>query len=221
MTQRKPLDNPCLSDETIACWVQGFLPSAAQEKTGQHLKSCASCRELVAVCARVAEEQKSGLSPAPAAFTQSAKDLVGAKSGQNLLDVIVSVSGQAVAAVETTGKILFAPWLPALHPLRGADQSAMNTVVIEKIYKRVHIHLEVSGGKSGSYTAALTLRRSRFGKPLPDVRVILYQDRQELESYLTREGRVSFERLTLGLYRLKILGLERKPQYLSLRLRAL
>jgi hypothetical protein len=219
MTKNKfPQNHSCLSDETAACRVAGLLPVEAKEKIERHLASCASCRELVAVCSRVAKEQNSGMSPAPAALIKSAKALIGQRAGPNLMDVVVRISGHAFAAAETTGEILFAPWLPAVNPLRGRAADAVNVLVVEKVYKRFRVRVEVSGEKSGGYAAILTLCDARSGQAVPNIRVTLYEGEQELESDVTRDGHVSFERLTARRYRFEILGLEEKPEYLSLQL---
>jgi hypothetical protein len=206
----------CLSDETVACWVEGLLSAGDQVKGENHARVCPVCREILDVALAVAEGQKVSVSAAPGSYAKTAKALVKERWGEKIMDVVVRLTGHAFTAVETSARILSAPWLPALDPLRAVDNNPLNLIVLEKDDPRLRCRLEIGQEDTGSHSAALLIRDARRGKAIDGLRVILYQGDEELESQMTREGRVSFKNLPPVKYRIEILRLKGGAAVLSL-----
>lgn len=194
----------CLSDEDIACWQSGLVPSGQSVRIGGHLKECARCRGLVAALAAVAVQQEGeGVVQAPAQLTERARNLMQGSGLERIMDAAVTIADGLYRSVETTGQVLFAPWLPAAVALRGPEALAGGTIVLEATRGTTRCRLELSRQDGGRHNVSAVLHDVKLGRPVNGVQCVLYLDEAEVESQTVREGRALFEDLLPGHYRME------------------
>lgn len=196
----------CLADEMIAQWVRGLASADEQALIQAHLEKCPVCRELVDTALAV-EHPSPDESPhqAPEALTARARQLVGRTWETRIADIVLKITGGIYSAVETTGKVLYAPWLPLAEPLRGEGAAMPSVVVVETIYKHLRCRIETSCVRGGHHAIHASFKDLGNDAPVNRIAVILFLNEEEIESQTSSKGMVHFEDLLPGAYRLELI----------------
>ena len=118
----KPKDK-CLSDDEIACFVDGLAEPGLRKRVEDHLAHCSLCLHNVAELKRlVAPEGLSGLALPARARARAESIIADALRGVPQFDVVLALKSGICRLLETTGDLVAAGG-PAAVPVRGGMPS--------------------------------------------------------------------------------------------------
>ena len=114
----------CLSDETMAAYVDGRLEAADRSAVETHLVHCHRCLDQVALLKRVINQEGAlaGLE-VPEAVLARAEALIAERFGRRpaLMDLAVRIAGNLVEVLRTTGEVLTPRATPEGRPCPCAE----------------------------------------------------------------------------------------------------
>ncbi len=197
--------NPtCLSDETIAEFVDGLLTGKESAAVEDHLSVCLSCQELVSAHQSVRQRQESGeMMDVPTEMMQNAKNLIREKN-EDVLELLVRFSENMFEAIRTTGEVLWGPGVQSDYVLRADTAGPAQVLVVQKDFAAFRVEATVSREENDLHNVFVRLH-SKSQKPFSaSTNVSLWQDRNELESHPVSRGEISFRKIKPGAYHLRI-----------------
>ncbi|MBL8012918.1 MAG: hypothetical protein JNN05_03635, partial [Candidatus Omnitrophica bacterium] len=187
----------CLSDETLTLWTQGLLSPQERAVVEAHAHGCAVCRELLQTLMDVnADERTEMATPRP--LIASARELIKQAWENHIGSILLRISEGAYSAAQTTGRILFAPWMEPHKVLRSDGNANPSTVVIETAYRNMRCVVESSRTPNGCHTLKAEFTTVDANQPIDPTLFILYEDNEEIESQMSSAGTVVFEDLPPG-----------------------
>lgn len=196
-------NSECLSDEVLTLWVERLLPLNDKVNVDNHLAGCAVCREILATIEEVKRASvKRGEPFVPDQFSHSARQIIKGAWETQITSVLLRITDGFYSAVETTGRVLLAPWLQPSVSLRADEQIRPSSVVVETIYKHLRCTVESSRTMEGRHTLEATFHAVNTELPIDPTVFYLFDGNEEIESQLSLEGKVAFEDLPPGSYRL-------------------
>ncbi len=192
----------CPDEESLAVYLSGNLTEEAKEGLEVHLAECSFCvDELVAVHKAM---QDAGTETLPRQLMERVMALFPQLQGeQDFLDLEVRLAGASLELVSTTGR-----WIDMLGTepvaVRGRSESCETGLLqVETEMGRFNIAVDVERVESGLCDVVVGIKGEE-GKPVDGVRVGLVSGVRELASYLTRQGKAVFDRVSQGKYNLPI-----------------
>jgi len=124
----------------------------------------------------------------------------------SILDVVVAIRQEALALLRTTAKVMLDKEIVPLPVLRGRGITEFKEeLILVKDLAGVKITLYIEKKDKNKVRIKVILADRKNRRLLGDLRISLFRDNTELESYAVRSGMVIFEGLTLGIYTLEIL----------------
>ncbi len=195
-------DHP--GEEELAGLRGNTLAAAEKEAVIAHLLACARCAERFAL----ALESESLAAPVPRDLLRKALRTLKPQDSLGILEIVLEIKGRMMELVRSSGDVVFGQELipaPVLRARRLSDFT--DEVVILRDFERVRVEVKVEN-KGGRFCAmAVQVSDKRSGSLLKDVRVSLLREETELESYAGQAGRVVFEHVDFGTYRLVVTAL--------------
>jgi hypothetical protein len=209
----------CLSDEMVECWVQNMLPAQEQAAIGRHLDQCPDCRTLVRLFREVtAGYEAEGCRTIPLALDQQVRKTVREGWEMQVMNIVIKIVSGAYSACQTTGDVLYAPWMPSTALLRAGKTTQPGSIVVEKVFGSIRCRVEVDHGPGGHHRISVVLYDLARNLPLAQTQTLLFMDEVEVESQLTVDGRCVFEDLRPGAYRCEFIVLDGTGGHLNLHL---
>lgn len=198
----------CLGTELFSAYLEGSLTEAERESVEDHLAGCRACREELTASTERLSILAQSLRPTPPRSLARALDLgkvVGAKSPQideeGLLEIVVRWARDSLELVRTSGQWSFAT---ASQPVRRGDTPAKTGALqVEKKMGKFGVAVEMRHVERALFR--IIVRVMEAAKPADRIRVSLLSGKRELASFLARQGKVSFDRISIGSYHLVIL----------------
>ena len=204
--KEKPKKNQCPTDEVIASYIDGLLSSQERNVIDQHITLCKSCKEIFSIQAEIANFQKEeGLGFVPDYVTAEAKGLMDEKYGVKVLKLVANFSDKVFETIRTTGEIISGYQLQPAFALRdstSADQ--VKTLGVRKIFDNIRVEIEITRESGALNTIILRIKDNHSEVPIDNLRATLIQDKIELESYITQNGKAIFETIKSGQYLIEI-----------------
>lgn len=199
MTDHRPNNGGCLSDETLTLWTQGLLSPGEQTKVKAHLDTCDVCRDVTLTL----EALKPPISErsVPEAVSSSAREFIARTWEKQIVRIILKMKDGLYTAAQTTGEVLLAPWLPP-PVLTRAPGAGPSSVVVETVYHNLRCLVESSRTGEGRHTFKASFVVIGTDRPIEPSLFILWEGDEEIESQMSHEGKVVFEDLPEGFYRL-------------------
>jgi hypothetical protein len=195
-------------EETLACFLEGRLSEEDAEILKAHLINCPNCSEAFALNLKAdALEDK----PLPQELLTRLKNLLPAQDKASLLEIALQFKDKAIEIINTTGAVLFGQELVPAAVLRSRKiKEFKDEVIILKDFKDITVEIRVENKSGRAFDLRLSVKQKQSQKPLKDLRVTLFKEDLELESYLADSGSVAFEHVLLGKYKIEINSLEAK-----------
>jgi len=192
-------------EEEIASFLEGKLPLERSEELRQHLTCCEDCAEAVGLGLTAKNAPDNEI---PVGLINSVKERLGVKTPQ-ALEVILKLKEKALEIIKASGDILIGQELVPAAVLRSRNIGDFkDEVVILKDFKDIRLQIRVEN-KTGKYFNVNIQAKDKQSKTVvKDLRVTLFKEGVELESYLNDSGSVTFEHVLLGKYRIEIADLE-------------
>ncbi len=195
----------CPSDEKIAEFVEGLLTGQQTRAVERHVEDCPSCQDLAAAQRRAQRRQeKTALSAVPPEVTQRAKDLVPQKSAEKIWNIMVEFSEKIFESIQTTGEILAGPGIKSGYALRDPVGDSTRTLVVRKALASFTVEIAITEDGRDTHNLLLHVQQGAKGSVPSHFRATLSDGQDELESHPILRGKVAFEKIKQGSYRLEI-----------------
>ena len=211
---RKPVKTPCLSEETIACYLDNLLDGSEKEKAERHLAWCEPCLEQVIRYNRIIKEKE--LEKAPARLIKKASKL--AEKEEKNIDIILEFIRDSLQVIKKSFDISILPGELAEVSLRGEKQNVYRGSV--NFAKKINdIVLEIGIERVKKDLANLTIKPlDNNRKIIKGLRFNLFCGRKELASYVVEGEDIIFENLIKEKYSLSVTRKGEKIGELSVKL---
>lgn len=173
----------CPDEETLACFLEGRLPSQESQQLKDHIITCVQCQEIIRLVNAGATE----------------------KNEPVLLEIILAFKDKVIDLIRTSGDVLygqeFAP-LPVLRS-RNIKDFGQEVIIVEDIG---NIKAEIEIENKANYIARITVKLTDIntGKPSEGLRVSLIHAEREVESYIAEAGQAVFDNILADNYSLEI-----------------
>lgn len=197
------IDNVHISEEELACLIEGRLSAEEAQNIEQHLLCCDTCMRLFALSI---ELQKIEPKEVPQALLERVKKLTqDSINGEGLLEIVLRLKGRMFELLSSTGDILVGDEFLPVPVLRSRSiRDFRDRVIILKDLKDIRIEIKVESKRDEEFNLHVLVKEKYSQKPLKDVRISLSRDDQELESYVVDAGSIIFEHLLAGRYNVAI-----------------
>jgi len=208
LSQQPMLDEAHPEDELLACFMEGSLSEAESARIKRHLISCGGCAQKISLQLKV--DPGEGIN-APESLINNAKSLVSGGSGILPLEIVFKLKDNLLELINTTGDILFGQELmPALVLRSRKIKDFKDEVTILKDFKDVRVEIKLVNRQAKAFDLTVLVKEKQTQQVIKDLRITLLKEDLEIESYHTDSGRVVFENILLGRYRVEITGIEAK-----------
>ncbi|MBL7072123.1 MAG: hypothetical protein ISS26_08175 [Candidatus Omnitrophica bacterium] len=219
--KRKPVKpGSCPSDEEIASFVSGAVPEMKRERLLSHILSCDTCdlslkRYLQLLTPDTVSEGRKKVSEA---VVSRIKDITENAPSEGLLEIIAELGRDAIRVVNTTGTLLtdLARRRPvpvqAFREIEGKVKE--RSVIISKPVYDCVVDIKIEMVKEGLVTLTVYLKDRKTQAPSSGERVSLVCGSRELESSLTKEGRVKFANIEPDDYSIQLIR-RKEPVYIA------
>lgn len=192
-------------EEVVVSFLEGKLPLEESVELKAHLTHCESCAEAVGL------NLTSSLAPdddLPTGLINFSREKMGVKDAP-ALEIVLRLKEKVLEVVSATGEILLGQEMIPAAVLRSRNINEFkDEVVILKDFKDIRVQIRIEN-KSGKYFNLNIQAKSKQSKELiKDLRVTLFKEDIELESYLNDSGSVIFEHVLLGKYKVELTDLE-------------
>lgn len=187
----------CPDDETLVNFLGGGLGDDAKELIECHLARCSFCLEdLVAA---YSTGQDYDIERVPQRLIDKAMGLVQGK--ETLFDVVARLVTDSIELVSSSARVIPAP-VPAT--VRGGAKPPEGSVLqVEKEVGRFRVAVELELVEAGMCQVIANVTEER-GRPADGIRLSLSSEGREQASFLTRDGRVLFDRISPGEYSIAV-----------------
>lgn len=205
----QPKDNRLHPDEeALSCFLEEKLSPQESEQIKMHLLGCDLCAQILAMQVRLGEVQELDV---PEELLHQVKNLVQEKDKQFALKIVFSLKDNLLKLLSTTGDVLIGQELVPSPILRSRQiKDFKDEMVILKNVKNIRLELKIENKQGKAFNLIIQVRDKDTQKEIRDLRITLFKDTLELESYQSDSGRVIFEDVLLGRYIVEISAPEEK-----------
>lgn len=189
-------------EETLVCFLEGRLPQEENELIKTHLISCDRCAEIFAIQTKlkIGEERQ-----VPLELVERVKNLVSLKDTTPILEILLRLKEKVLELINTTGDVLVGQELMPAPVLRSRRiKEFKDEVIILKDFQDIRVEVKIENKLGQEFNVAVTIKEKQTQEIIKYLRVALFKDDLELESYLSESGRVTFEHVLLGKYTVEI-----------------
>lgn len=206
-------------EESLASFCQRQLPADEEKQLREHLLSCSRCSEAVAVTLRLNQQPAQDITVPPALASRMSAFIQELPA--QLLEIVVALKEAALELLETTGQVrLGNELLPAALLRSRKAHEFKDEVVILREFPDLAVEIRIEQKGTQAFSAHLTITDTVTGAARKDVRVSLFRDSTELESYQSQTGRVSFAHVAAGKYTVELSRQEQRLASILLDIRA-
>jgi len=195
-------------EEELACFLEDKLSLDESAKLKAHLLSCAHCSEIVATQIKLKRVPELD---APKELVASIQALVDERGRTAILEVILAFKEKVIELLSTTGDCLVGQEFIPAPVLRSRNiKDFKDEVTILKDFKDIRVEARIQNKGGRLFDLSILARRKDTQELLKDLRVTLFKEDTELESYLADAGKVTFEHVQLGKYKVELSSLDDK-----------
>lgn len=192
-------------EEIVVSFLEGKLPFEEAEELKAHLTRCEDCVEAVGLNLTSRDALDNDL---PVELVNFAREKMGVKDAP-ALEIVLRLKEKMLEVISATGEILLGQEMVPAAVLRSRNINEFkDEVVILKDFKDISVQIRVEN-KSGKYfNLNIQAKRKESKEVIKDLRITLFKEDIELESYLDDSGSVIFEHVLLGKYKVELADLE-------------
>ncbi|MDD5165787.1 MAG: hypothetical protein PHQ57_00150 [Candidatus Omnitrophica bacterium] len=201
-------------EEAIACFLEDRLSRQEKEDIKAHLINCDACAEVATLQMKIGIAPEREVFPAMIAYV---KDLVRSKEIAPVLDILLKLRDDILEILNTTGDVLVGQELMAVSILRSRRiKEFKDEVLISKDFKDIRVEARIKNKHGKAFNLAVTVKDNATHELMRDLRVTLFKGNKRIESCLVDSGKVLFENVLLGRYKVQIAAKERKLAFILL-----
>jgi len=194
-------------EETFVCFLEGRLTGEEAARIKNHLISCDSCAEILAIQAKLKTDESRDI---PSELIGRIKNLVPEQKS-SVLEILLKLKEKFLEILDTNGDVLVGREFMPAPILRGHKiKDFKDEVTILKDFKNLRIEVKIENKSAGVFNLTVIAKEKETQKMIKDLRITLMKEDLELESYLADSGRVTFEHVLLGKYTVEISSTENK-----------
>jgi hypothetical protein len=204
LKQKKRSKSSCPSEETVADYLNRKLRGKAVDKVERHLLVCDACLEQAMISSKLLREENLRAETVSSSVLERAIGLFALEKKGSILEegrkfwVEIIEKGKEVAQV-------FYPKPLAPVFVRGQqEKGGENIISFNRTFERVILGIEVEKVARRTVQMKVRVNDSINLKAMNQVRVTLQEEDKEVASYLTENGRTSFDSLPFGMYGINI-----------------
>lgn len=202
-------------EEVFACYCDGKLSNDEARLFKQHLLVCNTCSLKLGLSIGAGEAREE--SAVPQAALSRARALLDEGQKNLLLEVVLKVKEKMLEIISTTGEVLVGQELVAAPLLRSRNiKDFKDEVTIFKDFKDIVVELKIENKGASYFDMTVVAKKKDDHKVIKDLRVTLFKEAKELESYIASTGLVTFEHVLLGKYRVEVSDISSKRAYIAL-----
>ncbi|MDI6758481.1 MAG: hypothetical protein QMD94_02235 [Candidatus Omnitrophota bacterium] len=207
--QPKP-ETSHLDEEALVCFLEDRLTFQESDEIKKHLINCDDCCELVRLSLETGSVEAS--LDLPEGLLNAIRGLILEKDNiDSVLEIFLRLREKAFEIINTTGAVILGQELVPASVLRSRGlRDFKDEVVILKDFKDIRLEVKIENKQSNEFNLIINAKCKKTQKSIKAMRVSLFKDDLELESYLTDFGQVSFEHVLLGKYKVVISDIETK-----------
>jgi len=197
-----------LDEEKIACFLEQKLSDKDSQEVKSHILHCPDCSYKLAI--NLKADNLSDIN-VPQKLVESVKKKVLLDGQADLLEVFIRLKEKMLEVIKSSGDILVGQELIPAPLLRSRNiKEFKDEVTILKDFKQLLVEVRVLNKTKDYFDCMVRIRNKLNQVSVKDIRVTLFVDDLELESYAADLGIVAFEHVKLGKYRLEIANPEKK-----------
>ena len=193
-------DLNCPDEETLVSFLEGRLSKSKSLKLQEHILNCKKCAEVVSLF-ELKEEKD-----VPQYLIERVKGLFKERKEVPLwLELAIALKEKGLSIIKSNADILLGNEILPLPVLRSR-----NIELIEKPlslisdFGDIRIQIEINKTEKTKIKLTVFLLDKKSLKPLEDVRIGLFKQNREIESYSLHKGNAVFEDLEFGEYEIKV-----------------
>lgn len=195
-SRQKHGDHP--DEEEFGAFIDGKLDPGAVGRLKSHLVSCRSCASLLSLHVKLLNAPEKD--PSAQSVEEVMRSVLPPKN--ILLAIVLRARDTALEILSTTGDVLCGQELVPGAVLRSREQSFRDEITVLKDFSDVRIEVKVEN--TGRDFRVAVRAKDKQGVIARDIRISLFREGRELESYVCDEGNACFEHVALGKYCIEI-----------------
>ena len=193
-------------EETLVCYFEGCLTDKETEAVKRHLLECEICAEAFAV--RIGIGVPEDLSIPDSLIAEVKELMIGSMP---VLEILLKLKDNLFDLLRTNGDVLVEQeWMPASLVRSRKIKSFKDEITILKDYDDIRLEVKIDSKGKDIFNLNVYVKEKQISRPIKDLRISLLKDDTELESYIVPSGRVRFEDIMPGKYKIEISGIESK-----------
>lgn len=188
-------------EETIASFLENKL--SPQENIGlkNHITSCQRCAEILAIGIRSEKLEKE----VPKELLEKTRKMVFEIFRSYILEIVLQLKEKTLEIINTTGDVLLGQELVPAAVLRSRQIKVFKDEInVLKDFKDILIEVKIESRDNQTFNLTIAVKAKQTQDIIKDVRMSLFKENRELESYLSDSGKVTFEHILLGKYTVDI-----------------
>lgn len=192
-------------EETIACYFEGRLPDKEADLVKKHLLECESCAEAFAAAAG---PEAQDVLDVPEELLSKVKAVM-LKGSITVLEIFLKLKEKVIELLSTNGDVLVEQeWVPAVLLRSRKIKDFREEITVLRDYDDIRLEVKIGAKDRSRFNLLVSIKEKPGSQPVRDARVSLLKEDIELESYVLSSGRVSFEDISPGKYKIEISGIE-------------
>lgn len=201
----------CLTEENIACFLDGKLLGEELNMFNEHILSCKKCATTLKYDIAISRKMNEEIS-VPPHLENLAKSLISEEVGVNVLDIVLNFTSKSIELIRTTGNIFIGPELVPVHAFRssGENDKLPNEVKVIKTLSDVIAEIGIEKQRPDLANIVVRLTEKETNKKAKEIRVSLMKGDRELQSSLIEDGKVKFEEIKANDYKIYLTKDEEK-----------
>ncbi|MDD4982290.1 MAG: hypothetical protein PHS12_06030 [Candidatus Omnitrophica bacterium] len=194
-----------LDEEDIASFLDGRLSLEKCELIKEHLIACPGCAEALGLSLKANDLCDN---PLPHPVLNSAREALGINI-PSVVEIMLRLKERLLEVLKANGDVLVGQELVPASILRSRNLGDFkDEVVILKDFANIRVRVSVENKTGKDFNVNIQAKDKQKKAVIKDLRVTLFREGVELESYLNDSGSVTFEHLLLGKYKIEVADLE-------------
>ncbi|MBU1998880.1 MAG: anti-sigma factor [Candidatus Omnitrophota bacterium] len=203
-------------ENELACFMENRLSRGEELDFKKHIASCPECLRLLAAQMRINKIKEVKI---PVDLKVWGRELIPEKQG-NILELILLVKGQVLEMITASADVLWGKEFVPAPVLRSRSiKDFKDEITVFKHFLGVKVEMKIKNKGGELFDVHITVKKRKINKIKPGMRISLFKDTLELESYSTDSGSVAFEDVSIGKYRIEINVLQEKVVSVVLEIR--
>lgn len=193
-------------EETLACFLENRLPQKENKKIQAHLVRCPDCAKIISACLNT---QSAGEIKTPERLLEWAKGIRPPKVVPAIMDIAIRIKDNLLELIKTSGNILTPPGLSAAPAWRAGSphQKPQDEIRVFKDFGDIRIEAIIENKPGRAFSLTVLAKNKNTRETPKDLRISLFKDNRELESYVTDSGKAVFEQSLSGRYKVELTSL--------------